>query len=176
MEEIHYVYGLYSTRKKDEVGMERVKYVGRSSNPNLRLKQHLNSLGKTDSILYRWMVLELSKGFEIKLTILEQCYKHEVVEKEKEWIKNISKHRKLLNTSINDRNSVNKLTDEIKSIKRKMMEQSKIINELTGVKRATGLIKEIHLLDNTRKLNKTLNERIKLLEDYIKNTLNQPLP
>ena len=176
MEEIHYVYGLYSTRKKDDVGMERVKYVGRSSNPTTRLKQHLSSIGKTDNILYRWMIMELSKGFEIKFTILEQCYKHEVVEKEKEWIKNISKHRKLLNTSTNDRNSVNKLHDEIKSIKRKMMEQSKIINELTGVKRATGLINDIHLLDKTRKQNKTLNERIELLEDYIKNKLNQPLP
>jgi len=176
MEKIHYIYGLYSTRKIDDQGIKRIKYVGRSPNPTSRLKQHLSSIGKKDNILCKWMSHELAKGYEIKITILDQCLSHEVVELEKKWINKMSKERKLLNTTSNEQNAVIHLHNEIKQLKAAMMVDSKIINELTGVKRARGLINELHLLDHTKKLNKELREKITLLENYIQNDLQQPLP
>jgi hypothetical protein len=176
MEKIHYIYGLYSTRKLKETGLVRVKYVGRSPNPTSRLQQHLSGVGKKDNILCRWMSHELAKGFEIKVTILDQCLAHEVVELEKHWIEKIGKGRKLLNTVSNDQNSPNQLHQEIKRLKAEIVENSKVINELTGVKRARGLINELHLFDNTKKMNKELRDKIEILENYIQNDLQQPLP
>ena len=176
MEKIHYIYGLYSTRKMDDKGMGRIKYIGRSPNPTSRLKQHLGLIGKRDNILCKWMSHELAKGYEIKITILDQCLCHEVVELEKTWIDKMGKERKLLNTVSNDQNTVTHLHNEIKQLKAAMMADSKIINELTGIKRAKGLINELHLLDHTKKLNKELREKIILLENYIQNDLQQPLP
>lgn len=176
MEKIHYIYGLYSTRKIDGTGMGKIKYIGRSPDPASRLKQHLSSIGKKDNILCKWMSHELTKGYEIKITILDQCFPHEVVELEKKWIDKMGKGRKLLNTVSNEQNAVIHLHNEIKQLKSAMMADSKLINELTGIKRAKGLINELHLLDHTKKLNKELREKITLLENYIQNDLQQPLP
>lgn len=176
MEKIHYVYGLYSTRKTQDSGLGKIKYIGRATNPESRLKQHLRSTGKKDSILYKWMAHELSKGFEIKITILDQCLHHEIIELEKHWIDKIGKVRKLLNTISNNQNTVTQLHQEIKRLKSEVMGNSKIINKLADVKRAKGLIKELHLFDHIKKSNKELREKVMLLENYIQNDLQQPLP
>ena len=176
MEKIHYIYGLYSTRNLDDSGMGRIKYIGRSPNPTSRLKQHLSLIGKKDNILCRWMAHELAKGSEIKVTILDQCLHHEVVELEKIWIDKAGSGRKLLNTVSNDQNTVTHLHQEIKQLKSIIMENSKMINELTGIKRAKGLINELHLFDNTKKLNQELRDKIEILENYIQDDLQQPLP
>ena len=122
------------------------------------------------------MTHELAKGFEIKVTILDQCLHHEVVELEKIWIDKAGSGRKLLNTVSNDQNTVTHLHQEIKQLKATIMENSKIINELTGVKRAKGLINELHLFNNTKKLNQELRGKIEILEKYIQDDLQQPLP
>jgi flagellar basal body-associated protein FliL len=122
------------------------------------------------------MVGELDKGFEIKLTILDQCIDGNIVELEKQWISKIGNGKNLLNTVSNEKNSTAHLHQEIKRLKSVIHEDSRLINELTGVKRARGIINDIHLLDNTRKLNKELNDKVRLLEDYIQNALHQPLP
>jgi hypothetical protein len=176
MEKIHYIYGLYSTRKLNEGGMGKIKYIGRSSNPESRLKQHLSSIGKIDNILTRWMAHELAKDYKIKLTILDQCIDGNIVELEKQWIDKIGKDRKLLNTVSNNQNSVNILHKELKRLKAEVINNSKIINELTGSKRSRKLIKGIHLLDQTRSLNKELYEKVSILENYITQTLEKPLP
>jgi len=176
MEKIHYIYGLYSTRKLNPDGTPKVKYVGRSSNPNTRLKQHINSIGKIDNILYQWMIHELAKGFEIKFIILDQCPYSEINEREKYWISSIGRHKKLLNTSLNDRNSVSQLTHDIKQLHAALYESNKRINELTGIKQSTGLIGELEKLVKLKDINKKQAEKIFILENYIKYDLQQPLP
>ena len=176
MGKIHYIYGLYSTRKLCETGLAKVKYIGRTSNTKSRLNQHLRSVGKTNNILYQWMSYELGKGYEIKLTILDQCYSNEVNELEKKWIESESRKRKLLNTTSNDKNSVHHLHKEIKRLRYELLNQSIAMNELTGVKNSKKIINELHLLDQTRKLNIELSSKVILLEKYIQNDLKQPLP
>ena len=176
MEKIHYIYGLYSTRKLNPDGTPKVKYVGRATNPNSRLKQHLQSVGKIDNILYHWIEKEISKGFHIQMVVLDECLGGNIVELEKEWIEKIGKVRNLLNITSNGINSPSSLYLEIKKLKMIIYKQKTLLNELTGVKETTGLMEKIHLLDTLKESNNALRGKVNQLESYIKDDLGKPLP
>jgi hypothetical protein len=155
MEKLHYVYGLYSTRFQKNNYPERIKYIGRTDNPTVRLTSHINSAknGKL-SPLYEWIRKEIDKGGEIKITLLHQCSKDEIIECEKRLIKE-NKHKKLLNIDHND--SFNP-TELYKRNKQLSGENHKLREEITKLVGGRSVKDEL----------KSLKTQIRDLED--KNT------
>jgi len=116
MENIHYVYGLYSTRHQKKTYPNKIKYIGRTSNPTTRLSSHISNaqMGQL-SPLCEWIRLEISKGGEIKMTLLHQCDSTEIILQEKLFIES-NKSRNLLNIDHNELRSPHYLSKKIKEL------------------------------------------------------------
>ena len=79
-----YIYGLYTSID------DRVRYVGKSVNPENRLKDHIKEAKEGKHSHYpknRWILKNIKKGVEIKYKIIDTCDIEKWKEKEKEWIK-----------------------------------------------------------------------------------------
>jgi glucuronate isomerase len=116
MEKHYYVYGLYSTLYLKKNYPEKIKYIGKTDNPTKRLSSHINSANQGKlSPLYEWMRTEMSKGGEIKMTLLHQCTSEEIIEQEKTFIEK-NKSRNLLNIINNHSMSPTQSYKKIKSL------------------------------------------------------------
>jgi hypothetical protein len=113
---MHYVYGLYSTRHLKKNYPEKIKYIGRTNNPTARLLSHINKANTGElNPLYEWMRNEISKGGEIKMTLLHQCDSTEIIEQEKLFIEK-NKSRNLLNLVNNPTMSPTQSYKKIKAL------------------------------------------------------------
>jgi len=64
-----------------------IRYIGKSVNPNKRLKEHISeSLNKKKTHKHRWILKMLKQEKQIKLKILEITDEKHWQEKEKKWI------------------------------------------------------------------------------------------
>jgi flagellar biosynthesis component FlhA len=183
MERICYIYGLYSTRFIKQKGFKQIKYIGKSFNPESRLRQHLNKCYKSESILYRWMLDELNRGAEIKLTILDSCLELDSVLKEKEWIKKLSQERTILNSISNKQKTANSLDIQLQKVRKELAESKIIIKNFKNNR--DGIIISSHqnienkshiIIDNQNKQIDNLKFQIEQLEKFITTNLNSPLP
>lgn len=114
--EMYSIYGLYSTNQP-----KKIRYVGQTKNPELRLKDHINAALKgKKSILYDWMGNEIKEGYHIRMTIFTQCESYEKNKMEKLYIE---KHKgDLLNTSANEENSTYNLHTQLSILKEELEE------------------------------------------------------
>lgn len=83
-----YIYGLYTSID------DRIRYVGKSVNPDNRLRDHLKEAKEKHSKYNhshypknKWILKNIKLGVEIKYKILEICDINSWEEKEKKWIK-----------------------------------------------------------------------------------------
>lgn len=95
MNKVAYVYGLHEPGQP-----ERIRYVGRTTQPHQRMLNHKNSARSgEDSPLYQWVrtLMESESSFEFR--ILEECTTDEWTEREKFWICHYRESGELLNGS-----------------------------------------------------------------------------
>jgi group I intron endonuclease len=81
MEKISYIYGL-----EDPITKE-VRYVGKSINPDRRLKSHIHESRRKNTHKECWINGLIKKGLTPGLLILEKCIGDEWIETEKKYIK-----------------------------------------------------------------------------------------
>jgi predicted RNase H-like nuclease (RuvC/YqgF family) len=127
----YYIYGLYSTRFSKKNFTHKIKYVGKTDNPKIRLRTHLHSAtnGK-ESILYDWIRNEIGKGGTIEMTLLHQCEKSEILNQEKAYIEKYKSG--LLNTVSNPLHTVSHLKKQISTLREGNIELNNQIKDLMG--------------------------------------------
>jgi predicted GIY-YIG superfamily endonuclease len=85
-----FIYGLFSER--DNI----IRYIGKSDNPNKRLKTHIYQMNDSNTHKNNWIRKVVSNGEKLCYKIIEEVYYHEWRQKEIFWI---SKYSNLVNTS-----------------------------------------------------------------------------
>jgi hypothetical protein len=88
-----YIYGI------SEENNENIRYVGKSDNPQKRLRQHIQESKNDHKYKSKWIQSVLKKGKNVKVIILEKVKKEEWKEKEIYWIdklknNNLTNHAK----------------------------------------------------------------------------------
>jgi DNA polymerase I-like protein with 3'-5' exonuclease and polymerase domains len=163
MEKLHYIYGLYSTLHAKKNYPDKIKYIGQSKSPEVRLKAHLNSAKKgAKGILYEWMRQQMERGAEIKMTLLQQCDREEINRIEKEFI---VKHKSsLLNNLNNPNHTLEHLKKEIAGIRRSYLDTKDQLNRVLEEGGVKGILKEKKQLKIE---NKQLKHRIDQLEKFL---------
>lgn len=163
MENIHYIYGLYSTLYSKKTYPDKIKYIGQTKSPEARLKSHIQTAHKgTKGILYEWIREHTDKGGEIKMTLLYQCEKEEINKVEKEYI--LKYKSSLLNEKNNPNNSLANLKKEIKGVRRSFLDTKEQLNKLLADNGIKDILKEKKKLNIE---NKKLKQRIEKLEKFL---------
>lgn len=81
MNDTTFIYGLFDPRDC------RLRYIGKSDNPQKRLKDHIKSSKQKNNLrVYNWIRSLLSEGLEPSIEILEECTSDNWQESEKAWI------------------------------------------------------------------------------------------
>ncbi len=83
MNETTFIYGLFDPRNYS------LRYIGKSDNPDLRLKQHMNEMKhgkKGNRHMASWIRQLLNEGLEPSIEILEECTLDNWQESEQAWI------------------------------------------------------------------------------------------
>jgi hypothetical protein len=85
MNKLNYIYGLSGNDGT-------IRYVGKSYNPNKRLREHLLESTKNVGNKHKnnWIKNLIKNGEEINVIILEECDENNWVEREKFWIKKLT--------------------------------------------------------------------------------------
>jgi hypothetical protein len=75
-----YIYGLYTNQD------DTIRYVGKCSDPDYRLKMHYSQRNYKKSYKNEWIKKSIKNGEKILIKIIEEVNENDWPEKEKEWI------------------------------------------------------------------------------------------
>jgi hypothetical protein len=160
---MQYIYGLYKhiPHKPGKFSLKRIKYIGRTDNPDYRLSKHIESKDKTNGgILGDWIRESYDKKAVIKMTILETCEDYESVEREKYYI-NKFKSNGLKNIISNPNNSPKNLKIQISNL----LKENKRLKEYIDKNESLNVEDYQKTLPSYKKLvdtNKHLKQKLKL--------------
>lgn len=133
MEKIYYVYALIDPTD------QKIKYIGQSTNPELRFRTHLN---KPSPLMRKWIKSLVEQNLQPTLNILEVGDKSNINELELKHIK-LWGDNKLFNIKGNDKNSYQNLKKVINQRDIEIQRLKRIINSISGVKGFTQMINKL---------------------------------